>query len=226
LSAARPCGTQQQRIRQYAGSHVDETWGGVTLEIDSNVLDGIVADLGGVAPPAPVTVVLEAPELSPAYNDATACADGWHRFTNVRGEAAYLAYSQPLGATIPPLNYGVWRPTLPITGTYRVEALISSHNAIAWPCRGQELSPDTSRARYTIYHRAGVTQRRSRINCRSTTHGWGWAAIPFDAGDGGFVYLDAAVADAPKNVSFSALRFVLEAEGILPARVYLPAVRR
>ncbi len=31
-----------QRIRQYAGGH-SETWGGVTLNIDSNVIDGIVA---------------------------------------------------------------------------------------------------------------------------------------------------------------------------------------
>ena len=189
------------------------------------MLDGIVADLGGVAPPAPVTVVLEAPELSPAYDAATACADGWHRFTNVRGEAAYLAYSQPLGATIPPLNYGIWRPTLPITGTYRVEALISSHDAIAWPCRGEELSPDTSRARYTIYHRDGATTtEQDQLPLNDAWLGLG--SYPFGAGDGGFVYLDAAVVDAPKHVSFSAMRFVLEAEGILPTRVYLPAVQR
>lgn len=31
-----------QRIRQYAGDH-NETWGGLTLNIDSNVLDGVVA---------------------------------------------------------------------------------------------------------------------------------------------------------------------------------------
>ena len=31
-----------QRIRQYEGDH-DETWGGLTLGIDSNVLDGVVA---------------------------------------------------------------------------------------------------------------------------------------------------------------------------------------
>ena len=31
-----------QRIRQYAGGH-NETWGGVLLNIDSNVLDGVVA---------------------------------------------------------------------------------------------------------------------------------------------------------------------------------------
>ena len=34
--------SNHQRIRQYAGGH-DETWGGVTLNIDSNVIDGVVA---------------------------------------------------------------------------------------------------------------------------------------------------------------------------------------
>ncbi|HAJ35230.1 MAG TPA: hypothetical protein DCL15_06010, partial [Chloroflexi bacterium] len=195
--------SQQQRIRQYTGSH-DETWGGVTLEIDSNVLDGIVADLSGVTPPPPLTVVLEAPELSPAFDEGTACVDGWRRLTNVRGEAAYLAYSQPLGATIPPLNYGIWRPTLPITGTYRVEALIPSHGAIAWPCRDQTISPDTSRARYTIYHRNGATTTEQDQLPRNNE----WLTLgsyPFAAGDSGFVYLDAAVEDAPKNVAFSAM---------------------
>lgn len=215
---------QQQRIRQYTGSH-DETWGGVTLEIDSNVLDGIVADLGGVAPPPPLTVVLEAPELSPAFDAATACTDGWSRLTNVRGEAAYLAYSQPLGATIPPLNYGIWRPTLPITGAYRVEALIFSHGAIAWTCREQVISPDTSRARYTIYHRNGATTtEQDQLPLNDEWLGLG--SYPFAAGNDGFVYLDAAVADSPRNVAFSAMRFVLETEVDLPERVYLPAVQR
>lgn len=216
--------SQQQRIRQYTGSH-DETWGGVTLEIDSNILDGIVADLSGVTPPLPLTVVLEAPELSPAFDEGAACVDGWRRLTNVRGEAAYLAYGQPPGATIPPLNYGIWRPTLPITGTYRVEALIPSHEAIAWPCRDQTISPDTSRARYTIYHREGVSMTEQD----QLPYNNAWLALgsyPFAAGDSGFVYLDAAVADAPKNVAFSAMRFVLDAELALPERVYLPVVQR
>lgn len=35
-----------QRLRQYAGGH-DETWGSVTMNIDSNVMDGIVAQAYG-----------------------------------------------------------------------------------------------------------------------------------------------------------------------------------
>ena len=47
-----------QRIRQYAGDH-DETWGGVTMVVDSDVLDGIVAipyqGPGPTSPPAQPT---------------------------------------------------------------------------------------------------------------------------------------------------------------------------
>ncbi len=219
-----PAVWEQQRIRQYTASH-DETWGGVTLEIDSNVLDGIVADLAGVTPPPPVTVIVETPDVTPAFDAATACVDGWHRFTNGRGEAAYLAYGQPLGVTIPPLNYGVWRPTLPITGTYRVEALIVGHGEIAWPCRDLTLAPDTSRARYTIHHRDGAaTTEHDQLPLNDEWLGLG--SYPFAAGDAGFVYLDAAVADAPRHVGFSAMRFVLEFAADLTERLYLPAVSR
>jgi photosystem II stability/assembly factor-like uncharacterized protein len=38
-----------QRIRQYTGGH-NETWGNVTLNIDSNVLDGKVADISNTPP--------------------------------------------------------------------------------------------------------------------------------------------------------------------------------
>jgi len=41
----------QQRLRQYSGGH-DETWGGLTLNIDSSVLDGIVAALNPPHVPA------------------------------------------------------------------------------------------------------------------------------------------------------------------------------
>ncbi len=45
--------TNQTRLRQYEGSHT-EVWGGLGLNIDSNVLDGIVASLAGSGPAAKV----------------------------------------------------------------------------------------------------------------------------------------------------------------------------
>ncbi len=214
---------QAQRIRQYTGSH-DETWGGITLEIDSNVLDGIVADLAGVVEP-PVTVIVETPALSPAYDARDPCATGWHRYTNVRGQPAYLSPAQPLGGTVPPLNYAIWQPTLPVTGTWRVEALIPSHGTVQWPCLNQTLSADTRSARYTIYGLDGAaTSVHDQLPLNDDWLRLG--SFQFAAGDGGQVYLDAAVTDAPVHVSFSAMRFTLEFEGVLPERLYLPHVRR
>lgn len=51
-----------QRIKQYIGSH-DETWGGVTLRIDSDVLDGEIVALPGLAQnlSSPSSTVLSPP---------------------------------------------------------------------------------------------------------------------------------------------------------------------
>lgn len=214
---------QSQRIRQYTGSH-DETWGGVMLEIDSNVLDGIVADLTGVVEP-PVSVIVEVPRLSPAYDADDPCAVGWYRYTNGRGQPAYLAPAQALGSTIPPLNYAVWQPTLPVTGTWRIEALIPAHGAVAWPCRSQTLSSDTRSARYAIDALDGIAtsvQDQFPLNDDWLQLG----SFQLGAGTGAQVYLDAAVTDAPVHVSFSAMRFTLEFEGVLSESIYLPLVGR
>ncbi|GIV73249.1 MULTISPECIES: glycoside hydrolase domain-containing protein [Caldilinea] len=215
--------TRQQRIYQYTGGH-PETWGGVTLPIDSNALDGIVADLRGVVQPK-TSVIVREPELSPRFEERTACEDGWHRFTNVRGYPTYLAASQPLGQTIPPLNYGIWRPALPVTGVYRVEALIASHGKVEWPCRDETLQPDTSQARYIVHHYGGATTTvHDQLPLNDVWLRLG--SYPFVAGEEGFVYLDAAVADHPRLVSFSAMRFILEIEGLFTETVYLPLIAR
>ena len=46
--------SNHQRVYQYSGGH-NETWGGVTINVDSNVLDGIVAAPYGADLTAPVT---------------------------------------------------------------------------------------------------------------------------------------------------------------------------
>lgn len=57
----------RQRIKQYVGGH-DETWGGVTLRIDSDVLDGEVVSLPGVAENlAPFTSSLQSSPTSLIY---------------------------------------------------------------------------------------------------------------------------------------------------------------
>ena len=45
-----------QRIRQYTGDH-DETWGNVTINIDSNVADGILSDISNLSPYTPLPLI-------------------------------------------------------------------------------------------------------------------------------------------------------------------------
>ncbi len=61
------------RMKQYRGGH-NETWGGVTINIDSNYLE-----LSGTpaAPPAPVPAPAPAPAPAPRRPRPTAAARGW-----------------------------------------------------------------------------------------------------------------------------------------------------
>lgn len=63
----------QQRIRQYAGGH-NETWGGVTLNIDSNIVNGRVVAPFSAAPAgdALASDALSAPQTSQAFAPAVA----------------------------------------------------------------------------------------------------------------------------------------------------------
>ena len=59
-----------QRVKQYAGGH-NESWGGVTLNIDSNVLDGQITSLLGtpvssMTNTAPIPLTVQGPPLRTA----------------------------------------------------------------------------------------------------------------------------------------------------------------
>jgi glycoside hydrolase-like protein len=58
-----------QRIHQYKGGH-NETYGGVTINIDSNIVDSTV--VGGIAPPPPPPTPVPAGQVSTADGVATA----------------------------------------------------------------------------------------------------------------------------------------------------------
>ena len=58
-----------QRIHQYKGGH-NETYGGVTINVDSNVVDSTV--VGGIAPPPPPPTPVPAGQVSTADGVATA----------------------------------------------------------------------------------------------------------------------------------------------------------
>ena len=58
-----------QRVHQYKGGH-KETYGGVTINIDSNIVDSAV--VGGIAPPPPPPTPVPAGQVSTADGVATA----------------------------------------------------------------------------------------------------------------------------------------------------------
>ena len=211
---------RSQRIRQYTGGH-DETWGSVTLNIDSNVVDSLVADLDAVPPtPAPTatptatptpqpSVLLETPKLEPLYDEGM-CGAGWHLLLNARGYQAFLAANQARNGTIPPdatALHASWQPQIPVDGYYRVEAYIPGHAALRWLCPEADLHNDTSTAYYTVRHADGTTTKKAD---QGPVHD-GWLLLgvyPFRAGAAAEVTLDTATDEEAytRTVAASALR--------------------
>ncbi len=225
---------RSQRIRQYTNSH-DETWGGVTIEIDSNAVDSIVADLD-VAPPTPTptptpqpSVLLEAPELDPGY-DGGMCGAGWHMFINARGYPAYLAANQDRNGTIPPppavARQANWQPEIPTDGYYRVEAYIPGHDTLQWSCPEAELAGGTATAYYSVQHADGKTVKTAS----QAAEGSSWLLLgiyPFRAGVAAKVTLDTATDEAAytRTVAASALRVTRVENGPVGNEfLYLPQV--
>ena len=117
--------------------------------------------------PTQMPITLEAPTLTPSY-DGGMCDSGWYRYTNQRGEYAYLALNA--AEEIQSDNLATWSPVLPTSGEYRLEVFIPSHNAIAWSCPTQTVDWDTSRASYTINHGNGTSI--VRVNQADVNDGW------------------------------------------------------
>ncbi len=189
-----------QRIRQYAGGH-NETWGGVTLNIDSNAIDGPVAT---TSDSSSTVVIVEDPAITPAYNGM--CGSAWYRFANNRGHYAYLTLNTDQSAYS--TNAASWQPVLPTAGVYRVEAYIPNHAPINWQCPSRYIDRDTSDARYTIYHANG----RTTVSGDQLPLANQWLDLgnyTFNAGSGGWVELTDLNGEThiSRSVSFSALRF-------------------
>ena len=196
-----------QRIRQYEGGHY-ENWGGVSLNIDSNVIDGVVAS---VSQQLGDTIIVNPPSLTPAYfgDMCGAGGHGWLSFSGYNGKNAYLTLStnNPSQST----NSAIWQPGISSTGTYKVEAYIANHGGnITWPCTGAVLSADTSNARYTIHHASGTTTVSK--DQRPLSNAWlNLGTFTFNTGNAGRVELSDLnnEPNLSRFVSFSAIRFTL-----------------
>jgi N-acetylmuramoyl-L-alanine amidase len=100
-------------------------------------------------------ILLEQPTLSPLYGSGV-CDSGWYRYTNARGQYAYLTLNAAEEAQS--TNIAAWEPALPVSGEYKVEVFIPSHNAITWTCPSVTTTADTSLATYTLTHANGESE--------------------------------------------------------------------
>ena len=202
-----------QRIRQYEGGHT-ENWGGVSLNIDSNVLDGIVAipNEGISLPSCPETTSTRAyvcePSLAPSYTNS--CSTFWYPFTGFNGNAAYLTENAQTSSTAS--NTGEWIPDLPQAGRYKVEAYLAHHGTWNVSCSWgtATLGPDTSNAKYSIRHKDGT----SAVTKNQLPYDNEWISLGeynFNAGTGGYVTLTDLTGESQgsTNISLSAMRFTL-----------------
>lgn len=166
--------------------------------------------------PPSTEVIVNPPNLTPAYGDQ--CGTGWYQISGYAGQPAYLTLNTNQAAQSS--NSGEWRPTLPQTGQYRVEAYISTHGDIPWPCLGAGVirSNDTSDARYAIFYSGGSTSvARDQLPVENAWIDLG--TYSFAAGTTGYVTLRDlnGEADFTRLISFSAMRFTLIAAATPPA---------
>ena len=159
-------------------------------------------------------VTLETPILSPGFGDGM-CDSGWNSYTNSRGSNAFLMRNAH--TVTHSTNMAIWRPTLPVSGAYRIEAYLPAHGPVAWQCPDSTIPSDSIQAVYEIEHVNGKTTQT--VNQASSIGTW------VDLGL--FHYNDDTLArvrlrdltleyQATTNVSASAMRFTLVGQAGTP----------
>jgi hypothetical protein len=163
----------------------------------------------GFVPPAFAEVqtsVDVAPTLHPAYGSGM-CYSGWHQ-PYAGGPFLTINTNSPAQST----NWAQWIPSLPTTGSYKVEALIKSHGTIYWNCPSlvRTLSWDTTDARYTI-HAPGGDVAVARNQAPLFDQWLDLGTYNFNAGTSGWVKLTDLNGEPnlSRTISFSTMRFTL-----------------
>ena len=202
-----------QRIRQYAGGH-NETWGNVTMNIDSNVLDGVVA-IPLVSQPAacPPTTSTQSyvcnPIISPAYTNT--CNSGWYPIIGFNGLTTFL--SENVTSLTSASNFAIWQPNLSADGYYRVEAFVASHGSANVTCSSgiKSYGKDSSKANYVVTDRNGA-RTTVVVDQYPIDNDWVSLGSYFFAsgGNGGRVGLTNATGELQysTNISVGAVRFI------------------
>lgn len=115
-------------------------------------------------------VVIEAPALTPPFGTGM-CDSGWRRFVNSRGQQAYLTLNT--ASEDQRDHVATWQPTLPVSGTYRIEAFIPATAPVNWRCPELLISKYTRQAIYTVRH----TNGESSVLVQQALHADQWADL-------------------------------------------------
>lgn len=117
----------------------------------------------------------------------------WWRVNNVGLNGMWYTYTN--GSTVS--NYAHWRPNLPTTRRYRVEAMIPENHAT------------TRSAKYQIYHRYG--QATTTVNQSQYFREWvSLGTFDFLAGTSGYIKLTDVTGEAygAYKIGFDSIRFI------------------
>jgi len=149
-------------------------------------------------------ILLDRPTLTPPYS-GDMCGSAWHQVTGFGDAKAFLTLNTNQSSQS--TNSGVWQPTLPVTGVYKVEAYIPNHPVTEWECPTKTISSDTSDAKYTVGEQPPVSRDQAPL-----ANAWlSLGNFTFNAGSTGKVKLVDLNSEASltRTISFSAMRFTL-----------------
>lgn len=144
---------------------------------------------------APGYIILD--ELEPGFTKSVA---NWYDGPSACGYNQHAYYTFSTTSPGLAINTGEWRPNLPATGLYRVEAFVPYCNTA---------TADTQQAPYTIIHAQGTTRivRNQQANLGL------WMSLgeyTFNTGSGGVIRLnDLTTSENNRPIWFDALRFTL-----------------
>ncbi len=147
------------------------------------------------------------PQLNPSYQ-GDMCGSAWHEIKAEAGEIAWITLNRQIGSEGVITNEATWRPTIPQTGRYKVEAFVANHPRVNWECPTlTQIGGDTNTARYQIAHALGETLViGDQFPMKDQYIDLG--VYSFDEGDTGYIYLpdETIEPSSTRYVSFSHLR--------------------
>ncbi len=153
----------------------------------------------------PGVVLLYAPALTPS---TITCDNYWMAVSGIgyQGTNAYLTVNT--NTSNQSTNSGIWQPSLPVDGKYKVEAYIG--NTYNTTCSGTISGGYTGDAKYVVYHANGVTTVPK--NQKNSINDWlDIGTFSFNSGTNGKVKLSDLNGEAnfSRVIFFNAMKFTL-----------------